>query len=1194
MAGLGAKNRPATFALEHISMSTEFDILNTPLPAGLSVIEASAGTGKTYAISHLVPRLLLEERVSDLSKILIVTFTNDAADELAARTRMVLEALHGQPAADEQNTSPVLHALRQKFDAKKIEHVIGRALLDFDRLSASTIHSFCLSVLQTDGVLCGLPVLPELSPDASDLVEEVLCDLWEEMVSREAGPAAVAIGAGWSPRQAQRAAQSLMVRPLADLCPPAKPFSQAIADVVAAANSLTPEHIKNLEAHFNAVPAWTNKAPTNWRAVLKGLQSTSLAQRCSLAKELKEAPDWVNGKSREGKQSKAQIADSAAVQWAAGLSHQLEMAEWHLQVALAGRARERVVERLRAQRRITYDGLVDVVGDALAGSSSEALMTSLRTRYQIALVDESQDTDPGQFAIFQRVFAESTAGHSLVLIGDPKQAIYAFRDADVNTYLHARDLATDRLFSLTKTFRAPEPLVQAVNAVFGAECAFHSPRISFQPATSGLAEQCLVDPSGSPGVGLEAWIVEDSNDSLSNEENRNAHAVEVTATEITRLLRSGATLRMAQKEPHPLQPDDIAVLVSDRKQGIAVERALRARGVPAIRAANDDIMASEEARELVSVLRAAREPRRAGLVKAALATRFFGRTATDLARAEETGCDIEQFQQWSALWESAGISAMLGIMDKAEGISLRLASLPQGERRLTNFRQLADLLHKASSERAQDPERTLVWLRRAVDGVDGADGRTAIEERQMQLESDRDAVKIVTMHSAKGLEYPLVFCPFLWMSRVPRRIQKAILIEGDSPGRTVLFHEKLCEDGSLREAAQKEALEDRLRLAYVALTRAQVKVWVLAGDIGNTQPSALDWLLRPNPQQTYQDWVAGAAQPGRATRHRTALERIAQTAPDSVIISRPPEINAERWESSEKPPSESLTAASPPEIPTGWGFTSFSQLTREKSPHAPQGDLVLSRVAPSAPSPMSDPNPFTGAPGGTVMGTALHEWIERWDFGELNQGSLDAHLKARGLDGRQGAPDIALSGRVAAMLEILRSTQLPELETSVAAACPDPAASEWHFQLPIREALDPQVLADIFEKHGHAEYAARLALLPVEQLRGYLHGFLDRIAFHNATWGVIDWKTNVLGQSPDDYCESALLQCAMDSHYLLQAHLYLTALRRFLGPGAQIAGAWLIFLRGIQPETSRGVLTIRPAPALSEDLDKLFGGDHRI
>lgn len=1177
-------------------MNVEFDILNTPLPAGLSVIEASAGTGKTYAISHLVPRLLLEERVSDLSKILIVTFTNDAADELAARTRMVLEALCGPPTADEQNTSPVLHALRQKFDAKKIENVIGRALLDFDRLSASTIHSFCLSVLQTDGVLCGLPVLPELSPDASDLAEEVLCDLWEELVSREANAAAVATGAKWSPRLAQRGAQALLARPLAELCPPAVPFPNAIQEVVASAMALTADHLQELALLLENVPAWSAKAPGNWEALLESLGVPSLTLRCSLAKELQEAADWVNGRSREGRQSKAQIADSAAVQWAVALFRQIEMAEWHLQAELAGRAQERIVEKLRAQRRITYDGLVGVVGDALAGSSSEALIASLRVRYQIALVDESQDTDPGQFAIFQKVFAESSAGHSLVLIGDPKQAIYAFRDADVNTYLHARDLATDRLFSLTKTFRAPEPLVQAVNAVFGAERAFHSPRISFQPATSGLAEQCLVDPSGSPGVGLEAWIVEDPNNRLSNEESRNTCAVEVTATEITRLLSSQATLRMAQKEPRLLQPDDIAILVSDRRQGIAVERALRTRGVPAIRAANDDIMASEEAREMVSVLRAVREPRRTGLVKAALATRYFGRTAADLSRAEETGRDIEQFQQWSALWESAGISTVLGTMDKAEGISLRLASLPQGERRLTNFRQLADLLHKASGECAQDPERTLVWLKCAVDGVDGADGRTAIEERQMQLESDRDAVKIVTMHSAKGLEYPLVFCPFLWMSRVPKGIQKAILIEDDSPERTVVFHEKLCQDVNLREMAQKEALEDRLRLAYVALTRAQVKVWVLAGDLGTTQPSALDWLLRPYPQQTYQDWVAGAAQPGRAARHREALKRIAQAAPDSVIISRPPEIHDECWEPSEKPSSESLTAASPPEIPTGWGFTSFSQLTREKSPHAPQGDLVLSRAASSAPSLMPDPNPnpFTAAPGGAAMGTALHEWIERWDFGALDQRVLDAHLEARGMGGQQGAPVRALFGRVAAMLEILRSTQLPELEASVAAACPDPAASEWHFQLPIREALDPQMLAGIFEKHGHGEYAARLALLPVEQLRGYLHGFLDRIAFHNATWGVIDWKTNVLGQSAEDYCESALLQCAMDSHYLLQAHLYLTALRRFLGPDAQIAGAWLIFLRGIQPETSRGVLTIRPATALSEDLDKLFGGGHKI
>jgi exodeoxyribonuclease V beta subunit len=276
-------------------------------------------------------------------------------------------------------------------------------------------------------------------------------------------------------------------------------------------------------------------------------------------------------------------------------------------------------------------------------------------------------------------------------------------------------------------------------------------------------------------------------------------------------------------------------------------------------------------------------------------------------------------------------------------------------------------------------------------------------------------------------------------------------------------------------------------------------------------------------------------------------------------------------------------------------MTSFSALTREKNPHAGTDGIghpaeisavrIPSDQMDSAEG--SDParsNAFFSAPGGPVMGTAIHDWIEEWDFLPLDLLALELHLK------RYPLPDAVppLHGQVAGMLEALGEACLPGLDCRVREACPQAAASEWHFQLPIHSALSSSTLAEVFSAHGQPDYAALLRDLPVEELQGYLHGFLDRIAVYQGTWGVIDWKTNLLGTTRTAYERPVLREAAMRSHYWLQAHLYLVALRRYLGPDVPIAGAWLIFLRGVRPGTSDGVLPIEPTPALMAALDGLF------
>lgn len=1157
-------------------MRPDFDFVRQALAPGLSVIEASAGTGKTYAISHLVPKLLLDGSATRLGEILLVTFTNDAARELSARVRRVLEKLHAPPAPDEELRDEGLHRLRAAFGAERVREVAGRALLDLDLLGVSTIHSFCKSVLQTEGTLCGLPTVPELIPDSDAIVEQVLRDHWESRLAAHALPAAIASAGKWEPGEDLAFLRTAL--PLEDFTPlpAAESFTARLEGIDTLRRGFTTEVCDELDGVLSQVVDWTQKAPapgvrSGLAAALGGAAFFTAVQHAA------KVPDWISGRNKAGKVLKHAAECCRAVELATTLVGALDAARWDFRIECLAAVRRATTEALAAARQITYDGLIGTLSAALRGPHAPTLIGRLRARFRVALIDESQDTDDRQFEIFRKIFVDPPESSGrLVLIGDPKQAIYAFRGADVNTYLAAKELAADRVYPLTRTFRSPEPLVRATNALFSREGSLLKEGLHFPVAVSGLAgdRQLTIDGTPDPAR-VECWIVPESDAAdFSSTGKRNHRIAGAVASEIVRILKTGALT--GDGDPRPVTPGDVAVLVSDGIQARAVAEALLERGVPAVRAGGDDIMASDEATELLTILRAVLEPRRAGLRHAALATRMLGVTASAiraLSESDDGGTWGAKFTRWQEVWIRSGVAAALVEMDADAGVTLRLAPLPLGERRVTNLRQLTDLLEAASHKLGRDPARLLRWFGREVAA---AEARSFVDERQLRIESDAQAAKIVTMHSAKGLQYPLVFCPFLWSSKKIGGIRK-LARKGDAP----LLIDTARSDDTTLAALRRDALEDRLRLAYVAVTRAQVKVWILGGDVcGDHNPaSALDWLLRTDDGEFDEAWAKTAGGKGRGARHLAGLEAlVAASGAGDVLHSKPlPPTDDARFAPASPSVAADLEALEAPDVPSPWGLTSFSSLTREND-H--EGPLPVRRDEPAEPGP----NPFFDAPGGALVGTALHEWIERWDFTAPDPQALREHFAKFPIE----AVHPPFAGRVGGMLEALREAVLPGLDCALHVACPDPAASEWHFQLPIADALGPDALAEVFARHGFSEYADALAALPSAELHGYLHGFLDRIAFHNGSWGVIDWKTNTLGKSPAAYDGAGLLRCACESHYLLQTHLYLVALRRFLGPDVPVSGAWLVFLRAVSPGRTDGILHIHPSKAFLDDLDALF------
>ena len=539
-------------------------------------------------------------------------------------------------------------------------------------------------------------------------------------------------------------------------------------------------------------------------------------------------------------------------------------------------AGESVRRRVLEDRRLGYDDLLLELYRALRGEGGERLAQRIRREYPVALIDEFQDTDPVQAEVFLRIYGsaggEGEGGGSargatddgagdgteagpgsgagaaragaggLFVVGDPKQSIYRFRGADVFAYLRARDAAHERR-SLDRNWRSVPALVEAVNAVFARSNPFAVPEIAYPPVAPGRGEGEPLSIEGAAGEGPLAFRLFPARADGKPWPKGEAgdFAASAAADEIARLLALAANGK-AILEGRALTGADVAVLVRTRAQGRRVADALRERNVRSVEVGDTSVFESREAEQMERLLWALAEPGREARERGALAGDLFGLDAGGLLALQE---DEDAWGEWSgrlrgwrADWEARGIGPLLRRIVEAEGGAARLLRYPDGARRLTNVRHLADLLQAAEAEQRTAPAGLAVWFsrRRAEEG-------TRDEDLQLRLESDEELVRILTVHGAKGLEFPVVFLPFAWDARDPSRdrADHAVYHGGEAEGyREVLDLEP--SDAALARA-RREAFSEELRLLYVALTRAQYRCVVTWGQVRAAEHAPLAWLL---------------------------------------------------------------------------------------------------------------------------------------------------------------------------------------------------------------------------------------------------------------------------------------------------------------------------------------------------------------
>ncbi|MEY2557346.1 MAG: exodeoxyribonuclease beta subunit [Verrucomicrobiota bacterium] len=1153
---------------------TPFDITTASLEPGVTLIEASAGTGKTYSITGLILRLVLEKHLQ-IRDILAVTFTEAATQELRDRVRRRLQGALDDLREGESKDA-IVEAFLRKGDASTGIRDLDVALQSFDEAQIFTIHGFCQRMLNDYAFESGARFDTTLVTDPKPLFQEIARDFWR-LRFYQAHPLLPTLAMAWdkSPDNWIELLERTRSHPDLVVLPPAESRSceELLREVelafAAAKKEWSSRHAeieKLLHEHGGLSRAQDKFSPA---------RITELIARVGEACEQFEfaAPESIGAFSElcsEAIAAGTKRTGTAPAHRFFALSQDFCQAVKALFNQLTHEflefAQTELPKRKARTNTVTYDDLITGLRDALRQKEGKTLARAIGEKYSTALIDEFQDTDPAQYEIFRTIFRSQD--HRLFFIGDPKQAVYGFRGADVFTYFEAAGIA-DRKFTLVTNWRSEEPLLKAINGLFTqVEAPFIFPEIQYHKV-HGPAEPIVsyLTNGGEITAAMNFRVIKSPEGQSRMTQDRLTELIcHSLSADIAALHGSGASLG-----ERALRYSDMAVLVRKHSQAEKVQKTLRERGIRSIVQSEQNVFASPEASELQQFLQGVIDPRRDTLLKAALATSLIGFDATGLFALDrddqERQAWLDRFSSWKQQWSNGCFTAMFRHLLVSQQVRARLVRLPAGERRLTNFLHLAELLHDAESTGSLTPEAVCSWLREQSESE-----RVSEERFQLRLESDDDAVQIITIHKCKGLEYPIVYCPFLWLPAESQARKELQFHDRDDPEKRLTLDLRGKSGGAEkhREWQSEEVKAEELRLLYVAVTRAMNRCYIYLPE-DKTEKSPLEQLFPPANKGSLAEQIlefarssngsvaVSALEPGQFTRRQAdapvsailksrsfagKISRIAMTASFSGLNTAVPELD------------EVGPHASPGEAATG-------------------GDAIIDAKRDS-----SDLSIFT-FDRGRRTGDFFHAVLKDLDFQNLENLSevIEQKLWTYGFPQTLHRP---------AINEILRQLMEVRLEPGISLRdiAKHERLSEAEFSYPLTH-LTPADLAQAIGqcKNLGGDVCTRMENLRFDPVEGFLRGFIDLLFRFKDRYYLIDWKSNWLGSQPADYGPEGMQQAMLEHNYYLQYHLYTLAADLFLErrlPGYSYAthfgGVYYIFLRGIDPkDASRGIFRDRPS-----------------
>ena len=1174
---------------------------------GQILIEASAGTGKTYTIGLLFLRLLLE-RGLNVDEILVVTFTKAATEELRGRVRLRIREALDELEKPGQGDQLLQELIAKITDPAEATILLTDALTRMDEAAIFTIHGFCQRMLQEYAFESGAPFEMEFLETEQLLRCRIIEDFWRLRFYPSSEEEAAWASSLWSsPHDLLNSLGGHLSRPGVECVPEIgddevnaqlaallplfaqvqtlwQQCGQEVAELLRDNKRLSRDKKKGyglprLTTALEDIDRFTRAQTMPWLMPKELELFTSSKIEESLKKSDKFEPPEHPFFNLFDQFTRA---------------HQEMTRNKRFAVLLAARdyLLSELARRKEEQAQLYFDDLLTQLDASLQETNGKQLATSISKRFPVIMVDEFQDTDPLQYRIFAAIHGGDQAGKrsnvqtvkrsneqtskrssnqasGLFLIGDPKQAIYAFRGADIFTYIKARrDTPPENRFTMTTNYRSTTPMVAAVNQLFDRESSFlfDSKEMDFTPVTAaGMADNkplliknkkspaltCLLLPEGDTAKGLDKGKAGD-------------HAASFCAHEIAALLAAGLAGE-ARIDDQPLHAGDIAVLVRTHAEADLVRTQLNKLGITSVYYSQDSVFTSKEADQLLNVLTSLIDLSDSALVRTALATDLFGYNAQqlDLLRSDEQQWEkvMATMNKYRQTWHQQGFTPMFQqLLAKQQTVS-RLHSTTNGERMLTNFLHLAELLQAAALHQ-HGAEGLLHWLSDQIQ-----DPAQQADNQQLRLESDENLVKIVTIHKAKGLEYPVIFLPFLWAARPCNPKEPLAFHRPDQP--TQLLVDLGTGNKEHYKLAEQERLAGDLRLLYVAITRARYSCYFCWGEIKRMEESGLSYLLHNG----------GIPDAETLTADLGSLD-----TPESplVIKAHPGSFSPQDLEDTDDSAPLSV-ARFKGHIDASWQITSYSRLTahNDQQPERPDYDQMVD-VQPQVPG-----HDVFGFPKGADAGTCLHAILEDIKFTDStnNEAVISTQLARAGFD----------ESWVPVVDSWMKAILTTELEPGFALAQLDDAdrINEMSFYFPLN-SMDLQRFNRVLEEFSFAPLPNRH-----DTLQGLMVGFIDLVYRHDDRYYVADYKSNHLGNQPDNYHRQNLQAAMVEHRYDLQYLIYTLALHRFLAGriveydyDTHMGGVFYLFLRGMNPKNSpgTGVFATRPPLALIEKLDRCCAG----
>ena len=1195
----------------------------------ISLIEASAGTGKTYTIGSLYLRLLLKagennfSRPLNVEEILVVTFTEMATEELKKKIReRITDAIDKLTAfAETQDKSAFkndefLTALCHDLDIFEAIHRLKLAEQNMDLAAIYTIHGFCRRMLMQYAFHSGIHFNLELIKDQSDLLVRFANEFWREhfypldfesanfIATELVSPANVLsllkadLGKDLQVEIENKQALSVPIqiflpqylggyqKALNEL----KAFWLESADEISAiiTNELVKDYPKDQLKSLNRkkyqvkrLGDWINKI-NQWSNNPRDYQINTTLKDYFLQSSIEKNCEESTDKNKDKKTATpfyspifAELEKRVNALMTPDLLSKLTL--YHYRQGL----QQKLLDYKLNHQEKSFDDLLRLLCEALQDAQGDELAEMIRFQYPFAMIDEFQDTDSQQYAIFSKIYRDNPEKNTgFIMIGDPKQAIYRFRGADIFTYLKASDEAQSR-FELTKNYRSEKHLVDGVNALFDfPQSPFIYQNINFT-AVDSRDDHLRFYLNGKAEPAYRFYLTE------SDKVNKTEMA-KICAISIQHWLKSAVENQAVfQNEDtcKTLQAANIAVLVRDKNEAALVKNELQKLGIASVYLSDQNsVFDSNVAKELAWVLKACLNVAERPILNA-IATALFGLNAADIHQIQQNEADwqrwADSFAQYQQTWQRQGILAMLHQILLEQGISERLLSQATGERDLTDFLHLAEMLQQAAT--LHESEAALLsWFEKQIQG----EGR---QEAQIRLESERQLVKIVTIHKSKGLEYDLVWLPFLAVpSKDPSK--KDINIYYSKERDETLWD---IENRNLN-ALCEETFAEELRLLYVALTRAKYQMAFALPTQFDKKWNALHYVLS-------QGEIGKEINLSDSKDTETLLQAFKEKMRDNVEICTKPNLEAFLALSINTKNDELKAAEFTGNIEQDWRITSFTSIEQahrrqnyftesagkkhavfdDAKDYDSQNSIEISTALLN-----ESESSILDLPRGKQVGTALHRHFENCYFSDLaNTEEIDKLRQSLQLDETFTEP-------LQNWLQQISHTPLSnEIGIALADLANKDCIKEMPFYLAIRAHFDVEAFNRALKAHHHLPSEP----LQFEQIQGMVRGSIDLVFRHNGKYYLVDYKSNFLGSTLADYNQEALKKEMLHSHYDWQYLIYTLALHRYLQSVVphydyvrDFGGVFYLFLRGMNGEPQSGIFYDRPSVELITELDGVF------